>query len=92
MLIRHGRRTITDETFVQVQVLEFDLERDELRPVAVYVHAHEIWSITPSPTDPCAFITVHNEGAHKMKPARAFRAVFRHKPLSRYGIDSTPSN
>ena len=44
-------------------MLEFDLERDELRPVAVYVHAHEIWSITPSPTDPGAFVTVHNEGA-----------------------------
>ena len=53
-------------------MLEFDLERDELRPIAVYVHTHEIWSITPSPTDSGAFITVYNEGVlPRQHPASA---------------------
>ena len=43
-------------------MLEFDSERDALWPVAVYVHPPEIWSITPSASDPSAFITVHNTG------------------------------
>ena len=44
-------------------MLEFDSERDALRPAAVYVHQPEIWSITPSAADPNAFITVHTDGA-----------------------------
>jgi len=66
---------------VQVQVLEFDLERDELRPVAVYVHAHEIWSITPSPADPGAFVTVHNDGVGLLQQSAP--AQCRHVPCTR---------
>ncbi|KAK9815701.1 hypothetical protein WJX72_008294 [[Myrmecia] bisecta] len=55
-----GTNALREEN--EVQVLEFDSEEDTVRCAESYRHGPEIWSITPSPADPDALITVYNEG------------------------------
>jgi hypothetical protein len=47
---------------MQIQVLEFDPEKDVLRMAEVHSHPQEVWQIAPCPSDPGILMTVHNEG------------------------------
>ncbi len=46
----------------QIQVLEFEPEKDTIRMAEVHSHPQEVWQISPCPSDPRMLMTVHNEG------------------------------
>lgn len=48
---------------LQIQVLEYDAERDSIRCVVSYPHAAEVWGLAPSPTQPNILASVSNSGA-----------------------------
>jgi hypothetical protein len=48
---------------MQIQILEYDSEREAIRMTHTFDHPQEIWQIAPCPSLPAVMGTVHNEGA-----------------------------
>ncbi len=61
----------------QIQVLEYEPEKDTIRMAEVHSHPQEVWQIAPCPSDPRMLMTVHNEGT-TYRPSRS-------QPLTRSG-------
>ncbi|CAL8463698.1 g3232 [Coccomyxa elongata] len=58
-----GTNALRDEN--EIQVLEFEPEKDTIRMAEVHSHPQEVWQIAPCPSNPCLLMTVHNEeGLH----------------------------
>ena len=52
----------------QIQVLEYEPEKDTIRMAEVHLHPQEVWQIAPCPSDPRMLMTVHNEGTTYRPP------------------------
>ncbi|EIE27740.1 WD40 repeat-like protein [Coccomyxa subellipsoidea C-169] len=55
-----GTNALRDEN--EIQILEFDPEKDTIRMAEVHSHPQEVWQIAPCPSDPRTLMTIHNEG------------------------------
>lgn len=65
---------------LQIQVLEYDPEKEALNMAQSYSHPQEVWQIALSPSDQPLLMTVHNEGtARQCRPfLNSFSYLFRH--------------
>jgi len=44
----------------EIRLIEVQEERNEINCLNVFPHSHEIWSLSPSPSDPALLFTVYN--------------------------------